>query len=180
MAAAAPLLVAQVAFTAMAGAMQARQASAAAQASVNAATANNARVQSELERQAGETNRIFDEKRSDRQLQFDRDLASIRVAAAEGMSGMASRFTGEAAYLASTDFSRIEANREAEIAGVDSRAEASNIETQNTIAQANQSVKNARQNIFLGTIGSGIQIGANYQRDAAINEALKNRRTTTT
>lgn len=161
---AAPLMIAQTGFSILSHRQQARYAHQAAQRSIDAAVANAAAADAELSRQQREAHRVAAEGKSDRQRQMDNDLALIRTAGAEGFA-MGGRLAGEAAYIAGIDLSRIEANRDGEIAALQSKKEAVSRGAQVDIEDARSRAKAASQSAFLGIIGSGIQIGANaYDR----------------
>lgn len=133
--------------------MQAEMARNQAQAQVN-----------ELARQQTEVDDKANEEKSDRMRAAEKELASARVASAEGFS-MGTRLAGEIGYNEGLDLSRIEATRVNNTEAIVSKMKAASAGAVNTAALANAQAKAASQSAFMGAIGSGVSImGAGYDR----------------
>lgn len=141
--------------------MQAEMAHQQAQAQVN-----------ELAQQQADVNAKANEEKSDRIRQAERELASARVASAEGFS-MTNRLVGEIGYNEGLDLSRIESSRVNSTEAITSRMKAASAGAVNTAKLANAQASAASNSAFIGAIGSGMSIaGAGYDR--AVKTAAAN------
>ena len=147
--------------------------SAAAKKQIKATTA-------EIQRQEGEVAHIAAQQVSDRVRAANAELASARVAAMErGVSGTTmSAIARQIGYLEGADISRINENRDSNIAaGEASKASAKNGYLE-TIAIAGNQRNVANTSAFLGAVGSGLSIAGNYYANQSYLSTLQNTRTT--
>lgn len=149
-----------------------------AERDANAANAKQtAETYIEIARQQGEVNRIASEQISDRVRAANADLGSARVAASErGVSGTTmDAITRNLAYLEGADISRIEKNRQANIAqGESQKRSAQNGFFESTTIAANQAAT-ATTSAWLGAAGSGLAIAGNYFNTQSQLSAAQNR-----
>lgn len=169
------MMIAQMAFAALASSAQAKNQAKLSQMEMDAAAANNAAAQTELTREQNETNRVSGEEKSDRQRAFEKDLGAIRVASAEGF-GMGDRFAQQSGYIFGTDLSRIESNRKGQIASLQAKKNAVRADSVNAINAAHNKSEVANTNFVYQTLGSGLQIASEHQYRQTQTEVLKNQR----
>lgn len=172
------LAVAQAGIGIANGVAQWNNAKEAKDHTTDAAQKQTMATYAEVQRQAGEVNRIAAEQTSDRVRAANEELSTAKVAAMErGVSGTTmSSIVREIAYLEGADISRIESNRKSNIeAGEAAKASAKNgfLETIN-IAQNQLNV--ATTGAILGTVGSGLSIAGNYYANQQQLASLQNTR----
>lgn len=169
----APMMMAQAAVAVIGAVSAISQARAGAEGAGRAAAANAAMADAELSREQRETSRVANDQLSDRQRAFAADLATIRVANAEG-SALGIRGIGEAAYVAGLDLSRIEANRAGQIDALQAKKVAVHQGATDAILTAQNQYESAATGALLGGIGSGVQIGTNSMYRQQTLDAMKN------
>ena len=160
------------------GGAQIMMAQSAAQAQAEAANRNTEAAYRELGIRQQEAIDKASQEKSDRAAQADRELAAIRVAMGEsgGLGTVtAYRTAVEAGASEGLDISRIEANRDREIAALQRSKEAAQMTGQNTASAAARSAQNAAISGVMNIAGSGLQIYSGYRRDQAMIEAQKQR-----
>ncbi len=129
----------------------------------------------EAQRMEVETNILAHEAKSDRVRKAEQELAMVRVAAAEG-SGMGARLAGEAGFYEGLDLSRIEGNRKRQIDALEAQKAAIQVEAERGIIHADSIYSAQRTRAFLGTIGSGLKIGADEYSRSTRETGATNRR----
>jgi hypothetical protein len=119
-------------------------------------------------------NRAAQEAKSDRIRAADADLARARVAAAEGF-GILGREVADLGYVAGLDLSRIEANRAAQVAALQSRKGAAARGALTAQEAAERTADAAATGAFLRIAETGVQIGAKREADERREERARNR-----
>jgi hypothetical protein len=114
----------------------------------------------EIDRQQREVNRIAEEQRADRVRKADQELGSLRVLAGErGLSGTTFfSMAQEVGYWSGLDISRINENRDANIAAGEASKKSAQQGALNTIQIAQNQAKVASHGVGLAAIGTGLQI----------------------
>lgn len=134
----------------------------------------------EVDRQEREVSRVAAEQSSDRVRAADAELASARVASLErGSSGSTMMaIARQIGYLEGADLSRIETNRQSNIAA----GEAQKVSAKNGYFEgvniANNQKSVATTSAWLGAVGSGLSIAGNYFNNQQQLNAAQNLRTT--
>ena len=173
------LIIGQAVLGMVTGVAQMAQARSAQQAANEAATRQIKASYAEITRQQGEVNRIAVEQASDRMRAANAELGTVRTSAGErGVSGTTmTGFARAIGALEGVDLSRIEKNRQANIAA----GEAAKRDAQNnyitTVNIAANQASAATSSAWLGMAGSGLRIGADYARWDASTAAAQNKRT---
>lgn len=133
----------------------------------------------EVGRQQHEVNRIAAEQKSDRIRQANTDLAGARMSGMErGVSNATmSQFVRNVAYLEGADISRLERNRQSNIAAGEATKAKAKQGVIDGVNIANNQAAAATTSAWLGFAGSGLQIAGNYYNNQQQLSAAQNIRT---
>ena len=173
-----PLTLTSIGVSALMGGAQIAMAQQQASAQAEAAANNAAAAYNELGIRQQEAVDKAAEAKSDRAAQADRELATLRVVAGEGF-GLGTvnfaRQVGEVGAMEGIDVSRIEANRDREIAALQRSKEAAATGARSAMKSAEMTGTNGAISGGLGIASSGLQIYSGHARNKALVEATKGR-----
>jgi len=144
--------------------MQAKQQAdnQAKMASIEAKQANKQAIAqyAEVDRQQREVNRVAEEQRSDRMRKARQELGTMRVLVGErgASDATGNAMMNEVGYYAGLDLSRIESNRQDNIAQGEAAKKAAQQGALNTLEIAKNQASVANKTVNMALVGSGIQI----------------------
>lgn len=173
-----PLSMVGIGISAISSLAQMQGANAAAQQQAEAANRNAEAAYRELGIRQQEAIDKASQEKSDRAKQADRELAALRVVMGEtgGLGTVtAERMAIEAGANEGIDISRIEANRDREVAALQRSKEAARVGARNTGEAAALQARNTTISAGLNFMSSGVQIAAADRRQKQIIEAQKQR-----
>jgi hypothetical protein len=164
-----------LALSAVSGITQIGAAQRNAAASRSAANEQLALQNQELLRQQGMVDDQAAQQKGDRARQADRDNSTLIVMAGErGLSANAeSRAVQELGYFEGMDLDRIEQARTNRQNAISLQSQGATLAADQAIRTADNIERTTTTNAFLGTLGSGLQIGADYYKQQRYEEILR-------